>query len=654
MAQMRREKVPSIQTSQLSSNSQQNLPFPALPAQHPANVQYSAAVLDDEDEDDDDGSSTGQDEGLLMQLNAHGSFDTDPKLERLRRELRGRGTSIKFDSLTHADDGRVHTLEERLPKLQNTRLASGNGIYEHNTPTHAIPIRQRPRGHSETEKGDFDARTGKPLRDGHQSKQVMQRTKYHKGEMRYPLVQTTVDELANESFYSESRMIEDASTLGSDHSLASLDGDEIHPLSMSALVESKVSSSPVLVWPQQRSTLPSRRSVSQRSFGSLGSAGRRHNLRSNTSSLTSPARSFLSQWTRNEEAVKEPDPDEEGQEIGDGSGYIIGRKIGYGGFSTIKEVTSIENDQRIIRAVKIVRKQLKDKTDVENETLQSEFEREVDVWRYLQHPYVLPLIAVFDTNFATFCITRLNQGGTLFDLVRARRKAASGTKESKGLSAKLAKRYIYQLGSAIRYLHEDVRVVHRDIKPENCLLDMSGPRAETEGGNVLLCDFGMADFIYNEHRVTEGPDPSNSRENLLEGRQNGNIVNVGPSLNSTNIQGSLEYTAPELCSISKPVYSTAADIWAFGCVAYTLLAGERPFYHEFQPRLLLMIEKGAYNDAVLLESPTVQEDGNASAVDFVRGCLTLEPQERFTISQALEHEFLSGCKELYEPLDNFT
>lgn len=333
--------------------------------------------------------------------------------------------------------------------------------------------------------------------------------------------------------------------------------------------------------------------------------------------------------------MREPDPDDEGQEIGDHSGYIIGRQIGYGGSSIVKEVKTLQYGKRIVRAVKIVRKHIKGKSDSENEQLQADFEREVGVWRYLRHRYILPLLAVYDTPFATFCITKLNTGGTLFDLVRSRRKLKD---EPKGLPSKLAQRYIYQLGSAIRYLHEDVRVVHRDIKPENCLLDMSHPNAETEGGNILLCDFGMADFIHNDNR---GPPDSPGVHH------NPNLGNIGPGLTSTAVQGSLEYTAPEMVNSTNPLYSTEADIWAYGCVMYTLLAGDRPFFHEFQPRLLMMISKGDWDMDMLASSQAVEED--SAAMDLVIGCLELQPEHRFDIRQVLESEWLADCKSLYEP-----
>ena len=115
----------------------------------------------------------------------------------------------------------------------------------------------------------------------------------------------------------------------------------------------------------------------------------------------------------------------------------------------------------------------------------------------MRHRYVLPLLAVYDSPFATFCITQYNEGGTLFDLVKSARKQGESRSnnddnvsisnfyenneanilKNRGIPLHLARRYSYQLGSALRYLHEDVHVVHRDVKLENCLLDMSGTRS---------------------------------------------------------------------------------------------------------------------------------------------------------------------------------
>ena len=144
-----------------------------------------------------------------------------------------------------------------------------------------------------------------------------------------------------------------------------------------------------------------------------------------------------------------PAPDDEGQEIGS---YVIGRQIGVGGFSVVKEAFTIENGKQVQHAVKIVRKHAT--TDESgNETLQSHFEREVIIWRCLSNRYILPLLSVIETPYATWAFTLLFAGGTLFDVFKNYRQ---------GLPPSLALKYSYQLASALRYLHQDALVVHRE------------------------------------------------------------------------------------------------------------------------------------------------------------------------------------------------
>jgi hypothetical protein len=547
--------------------------------------------------------------------NSPNTSSSSNDLATLRHALRERGTSISFHPEVKLDDGDCRRLDEPLPK-------GNTAAHPVETPSQNIPIRQRARGHSDAGMEAYDAITGAPIQPRARAPQ-----RYHPGEMRYPLVQATVDDLARDPQHLQ--IADQVPSLTSEISASPMSENLGTPIN-ERLLSPLTTTSPIGISSQPSvSPLVGRRSVSQRSFGSMGSVGRRRNIKSATSSLSSPARSFLAQWTQGEN-VREPDPDDEGQQIS-GSEYIIGRKIGYGGFSVVREVTTMENDRKVVRAVKIVRKQVQDRSDQENEELQNGLEREVGVWRYLRHQYILPLISVYSTPFATFCITKLNTGGTLFDLIRARRK---NKEVPNGLPAHLAKRYIYQLGSAIRFLHEDLRVVHRDIKPENCLLDMSAPDAETVGGNILLCDFGMADFIHNES--SHAPEDHNK--------------NIGPAQTSTSIQGSLAYIAPELLTTTHTIDSTEADMWAYGCTLYTLLTGDLPFQHQFQPLLIMMISKGDYDMTALEECPAAQECGE-SVIDLVKGCLSLQHHERWTISQALDCDFLQGCRALYEESD---
>ncbi|KAF2190278.1 serine/threonine-protein kinase-like protein DCLK1 [Zopfia rhizophila CBS 207.26] len=521
--------------------------------------------------------------------------------------FRKRQPSISFDSEVTLESGNRLSIEEPLPK---------DAIPETLTET------------SDGEDYSDKKYVEKPL-------DRRKRLQHHVGEPRYPLLQSTVDELATDLEYHDQDHV---ASLTSDATASTLLEEVQTPLEPSAeyLLSPLPATSPI--------ELPcsfSRRNGSQRSKsyrkelgdgeGSIRRTSRRSSTRSGRSmSSMSPAASFLSRYKSSDGPLKATEPDDEGQGIGYHGEYIIGKQIGFGGFSVVKEVTTIENGVRIVHAVKIVRKQLKDKSELENEQIQTQFDHEVEIWRYLRHPYILPLLRVYNTEFATFCITRLNKGGTLFDLIRDTRR-----KKQKGLPSRLAKRYTYQLASALRYLHNDLMIAHRDIKLENCLLDMTIPKAETEGGDVLLCDFGMADFIVSDQR--DGPEPHSTGSNQ----------NIGPADTSTSVAGSLQYAAPELFNAPGPVFSPAADIWAFGVVVYALLTAQLPFNEGLDAKTSMKIQKGEW-DVELLRGAEALQDGAGDAISLVQGCLEMDPEKRWTVNDILTCAWLKGCMQRYE------
>ena len=572
------------------------------------------------------------------------SWEFEPELESRYQEpspleefMRNRRPSISFNPKVTLDTGHEQPLEQPLPKLAiDTRSRSRSTLLELERYPVRSPLYQ---SHSEADCRNYDPRTGKLLDSRSQQTQAQTTPRSPENRSRWPLLQSTAESLAQEQ--EQANIPEQGASLTSESTLSPV-ASEVHtptdnmdilisPLSSHGPFPFPVSYEDSSAWPKSRQQSSASRSKSysierKMSMRAAQRQGSRSSRRS-TSTSVSPAIAFLSRFAREEAPLE---PDSEGQEVGE---YVIGKQVGFGGFSTVKEAYTLEGDEKICRAVKIVRKQLAGKEELENEQLQAEFEHEVSLWRCLGHRNILPLIEVYVTEFATFCFTKLNSGGTLFDLVRANRQ---------GISRDLARRYAYQLASAIRYLHEDVRVVHRDIKLENCLVNVSDPDAARDGGNLLLCDFGLAEFVRSDtrrnspepyERVTDRPPPKN----------------IGPSETSTSIAGSLQYASPELIMSPAGFLSSVVDMWAFGVVIYALLVGDLPFQHIFQPRVQMMILAGEW-DMPALETAGGVIGYEEEVLELMSGCLEMESERRWTIARVLKCRWLDGCQEMLEEL----
>jgi hypothetical protein len=552
--------------------------------------------------------------------------------------LSNRRPSINFDPHVTLDSGHRQSMDEPLQKPAKVRPRGRSPI-----PTMSDERFQSHRAHSESDLTHYDPTTGQPL--AKYAEEMGENLQPHIGELRHPLLQSTVDELARESQ-------SDLTISGISQSAVSpSSSDERTPQDQRNFYLSPAGQSPTQYPASYEETTPwqrSRRGIDRartaelsKRMESMRSALRQPSRRSTSSSAKSP-RSAASSWLRGFSLSSGPGspvdsafPGSEGQTIGDD--YVLGRQIGYGGFSTIHEVTQMSpsGGQRKL-AAKIVRKSVKDKSPEENEQFQAEFAHEVELWRLLHHRHILPLETVWHTDEATYCFIPLNKGGTLFDLVRSNRS---------GVPVDLAKRYSYQLAVALRYLHCDARMAHRDVKLENCLLDTT-----SNPGEVRLCDFGMAEWISNGSYSSRSGPPSPVFS--LADRQR--HKNIGPAETSSLAfaGGSLDYAAPETLraamsnTFETAVISSAVDMWAYGVCVYTMVVGSRPFYHSFRPRISAAILSGDWDREKLLEK------GGQDAFDLVQNCLETDPEKRWDADEVLGCAWLKEIADANDDQDN--
>jgi hypothetical protein len=172
------------------------------------------------------------------------------------------------------------------------------------------------------------------------------------------------------------------------------------------------------------------------------------------------------------------------------------------------------------------------------------FQREADATAGLDHANIVPIYEFGEQDGIAYLVMPYLGSGSLADLLERRGP----------LPLERALSYIAQAAAALDYAHAH-GIIHRDVKPSNLLLHPDG--------RLLLADFGIARPL---DRADLPPTGSESQDDTPTLTRGGLVL------------GTPEYMAPE--QIEGASVGTAADVYALGALAYTLLAGHPPFEGE--------------------------------------------------------------------------
>lgn len=241
--------------------------------------------------------------------------------------------------------------------------------------------------------------------------------------------------------------------------------------------------------------------------------------------------------------------------------------------------------------------------------------KEVTILRACNHPNIVKLYEFLETPQHYFLVIELVSGGELFNEIISHVY----------FSEPMACHIINQVAAGIAYLHKEQGVVHRDIKPENILFEPID----------IITD--PQPYISKGHVVHEGREGEGYIVEGIGGAGIGKIKIADFGLSKRVLDsstqtpcGTVGYTAPEIVKDEK--YSYSVDMWALGCVLYTLLCGFPPFYDEDIHVLTEKVAQGYF------EFLSPWWDGiSDSAKGLVSRLLAVNPAQRYTAETYFTH-----------------
>jgi serine/threonine protein kinase/Tfp pilus assembly protein PilF len=265
--------------------------------------------------------------------------------------------------------------------------------------------------------------------------------------------------------------------------------------------------------------------------------------------------------------------------------YTLERELGGGGMSRVFLAEERALSRRVV--VKVLSPDLAAGVNVER------FKREILLTARLQHPHIVPVFTAGETEGLPYYTMPFVEGESL--RVRLMRTGA--------MPIAVAVSILRDVARALEFAHAK-GVVHRDIKPDNILL---------AGDTAAVSDFGIAKALLAS-RMATGSEP---------------MTDLGVAI------GTPQYMAPEQAAADAGL-DHRVDLYALGCVAYELIAGEPPFAGRSPASLIR---------AHIVDAPTPiatkRADVPEALVVLIERCLEKNPDDR-----------PSSAREIIEVLDN--
>uniref|UniRef100_A0A8C3PN60 Serine/threonine-protein kinase PLK n=1 Tax=Calidris pygmaea TaxID=425635 RepID=A0A8C3PN60_9CHAR len=255
-----------------------------------------------------------------------------------------------------------------------------------------------------------------------------------------------------------------------------------------------------------------------------------------------------------------------------GKRYCRGKVLGKGGFAKCYEMTDLTTNK--VYAAKII-----PHSRVAKPHQREKIDKEIELHRMLNHRHVVQFYHYFEDRENIYILLEYCSRRSMAHILKAR----------KVLTEPEVRYYLRQIVSGLKYLHEQ-EILHRDLKLGNFFIN--------ENMELKLGDFGLA-----------------ARLEPLEHRRR-------------TICGTPNYLSPEV--LNKQGHGCESDIWALGCVMYTMLLGRPPFETTNLKETYRCIREARYSLPSSLLAP---------AKHLIASMLSKNPEDRPSLDEIIRHEF---------------
>ncbi|GFT12700.1 tribbles homolog 2 [Nephila pilipes] len=178
-------------------------------------------------------------------------------------------------------------------------------------------------------------------------------------------------------------------------------------------------------------------------------------------------------------------------------------------------------------------------------------------------------------------------------------------------------------GDLHSYVRNKRNLSERDALP--LFKQVASAVAACHSAGIVLRDLKLRKFVFNDPQKTQLK---------LETLDDAVVLDEDDDwLNDKH--GCPAYVSPEILSPTSNYSGRAADCWSLGVMLYTMLVGRYPFHDTEPSGLFHKIRRGCY---------TVPDHLSSRAKCLIRSLLRMDPSERLTAEEVLDHPWFRNTK----------